>query len=216
MAAFWEYARESQLIKVVRSEYVLWRQTFGHENARHCREDQLAQRSRNLLLLVTSYPFFPYVPFEQIIKNDLFSYFYTALGFDSSHVYCFPLQRAEEFRHRFELEGYTLYCIAIPWTRTNPELAKMFEQELQSLRPASLPPLTVHPGRRGRCLDSGATDKLNQLIAFRLRRAGLSFDQARSRSGSLMVYTSERGWNKAAAAAEDRIKHMLVRPLVNS
>jgi hypothetical protein len=218
MAAFWEYARESQpLIQIVQSEYLSWKQTHGDENARRSWEDHLTRRSRvrDLLLLVTAYPFFPYLSFRRVIEHPVFSRFYTALGFGSSHVYCFPLQRAEEFRPRFQLEGYTLYCIAIPWTRTNRELAKMFERELHALRPAVMPPPQAHSGRRGRCLSDSPLDMLNQLAAFRLGRKGVTFSEANKLAPigvSIRSYQSSEGWNKAVRVAKRRIEKTLEEP----
>jgi hypothetical protein len=218
MAAFWEYARESQpLIQIVQSGYLSWKQTHGDENARRSWEDHLLRRSRvrDFLLLVTAYPFFPYLSFSRVIEHPLFSRFYTALGFGSSHVYCFPLELAQQFRSRAELEGYALYCIAIPWTRTNPELAKMFERGLQALRPAAVPPPTAHPGRRGRCLSGSPLDMLNQLAAFRLGRKGVTFSEAMKFAPigvSIRSYQSSEGWDKAARAAKRRIEKMLEEP----
>ena len=139
----------------------------------------------------------------------MLSRFYTALGFGSSHVYCFPLERAEEFRKRFEVGGYTLYAVAIPPSRTTRELGQMFELEMQALIPPDAPSPTAHPGRRGRCQSGSPLAMLNQLAAFRLERKGFTFSKAREQLVEDCPYVSQKGWKKGVSAARARIENMV-------
>lgn len=215
MAAFWEYARESApLRELVEKEYDSWRETWGDETVVQRWQNELAERfGTDRLLLVTNYPFFPFAPFEQIIKCGAFSRFYTARGFGSASVYCFPLARAEQFRPRFEREGYALYGVAIPWKRTDRELAKMFEQELRTLRPERVPEPAAHPGRRGRSPTESPLDLLNQLAVLRLQRQGVRFQIGLTGVGTKgNSYASRRAWTNAVRAAQERIDNMLKKP----
>ena len=103
------------------------------------------------------------------------------------------------------------YAVSIDWCKTDAEIIA----DLSELIPKLRPPWRVEPkmaGRTGRKLGTGAVDMLNQLGAFRSQRAGLSFSEARH----VTIYTTERGWRKAAITADERIRSMMIRPLFES
>jgi hypothetical protein len=233
VAAFYEYARESELKKFVPA---MRQAAIFESRERDARTAGLRQILIELLTILPLHHFrilydcrgFPEKPFRDA-RHDLDPKCFNSFGVEPVGATSWPalvslrsiasewlseLEYWTKFWGSGDVRGSTLNAISISWKYTNSELTKSFAALLCRIRPQEFPE-PRQAGRKGRRSSSSATDILNQLIAFRLRRAGLSFDQARSYAPSL-VYTSERGWNKAAAAAEDRIRHMLEWRLFSS
>ena len=101
-----------------------------------------------------------------------------------------------------------LWPISIDWGYTNDELASSFRQLIERIRPKQFPE-PKKAGREGRSTGAGITDKLNHLGAFRLDRAGFSFDEA----SRLTIYSSERGWLNAIRMAKTRIANLATHTL---
>jgi hypothetical protein len=231
VAVFYEYARDSdelrEIISAMRRERVFeseWDGAPGELGQKLAKIESVLPPDH--LLILHDCQGFPEKPFRDARHDlDILKYF-NSVGVES--VAAIPWKALVSLRSAVgsqglsELEYWTKYwtdnarartlnAISIPWNYTNAELTESFAKLLSRIRPQNCHE-PRRAGRKGRCSSSGATDILNQLIAFRLRRAGLSFDQARR----LVVYTTEKGWNNAAAAAQERIRHMIVRPLFNS
>jgi len=232
VAAFYEYARESvelrEIVSAMQQARIFESKDWDASTAglRPTLAELLRILPLHHLLILYDCRRFPEKPFRDA-RRDLAPKYFNSFGVES--VGAIPWQALVSLRSAAsqwfsELEywtkflgscdarGRTLNAISISWNYTNPELTKSFAALLPRIRPQEFPE-PRKAGRKGRRPSSGTTDILNQLIAFRLRRAGLSFDQARGYAPGLTVYTSERGWNKAAAAAENRIKHILLPPL---
>ena len=233
-AAFYEYARESvelrEIVSAMQQAKIFESKGWDASTAglRPTPAELLAILPLHHLLILYDCRGFPEKPFRDA-RHDLDPKYFNSFGVEpvgaipwqalvslrsgaAASLGLSELEYWTKFWGSCDVRGRTLNAISISWNYTNAELTKSFAPLLRRIRPPEFPE-PRQAGRKGRRSSSGATDILNQLIAFRLRRAGLSFDQARVWAPNLMVYTSERGWNKAAAAAEDRIRHMLVPPL---
>ena len=101
-----------------------------------------------------------------------------------------------------------LWPISIDWRYTNDELASSFRQLVERVRPKQFPE-PKKAGRAGRSTGAGTFDKLNQLGAFRLDRAGFSFDDG----SRLTEYRSEKGWSNGIRTAKDRIANLATHTL---
>ena len=211
MAAFWEYARESErLIKLAKA--------FGKvafQKSKKAGRKLLAQfegsiRIDELLLLTTE--FFPALPFEDYMRLGLLSKRFEGFtDFGIVDLICKPVETLAASLAADEMEdwlqpGQTLYGLSIPWNYTDHELTSQFGQLLKSLRPVNKPE-PRRAGRAGRASLVHPCDMLNQLGALRLDREGISF------SGSADVtsrrpYTSKKGWSKGIKKARQRIEDM--------
>jgi hypothetical protein len=232
VAVFYEYARESEELRKIVSEM---KRERIFESEEWDASGELGQRLAELssvlppdhLLILYDCRGFPEKPFRDARYDlDIFKHI-SSFGVESvGRIPWEPLtllQRTVMRQGWSELEYWTKYwtndlrrttlnAICIPWNYTNAEIAESFAKLLRRIRPHNFPEPTK-AGRKGRS-SSGATDILNQLVAFRLRRAGVPL--WRARSFGLVMYSTERGWNNAATAAEERIRHILVRPLFSS
>jgi len=231
IAAFYEYARESAELKEIISatrKAGMFRAGFTADIP-----PELLQRLSALssllpidqLLVLHDCNGFPEKAFRDVRQNLEILKHYDSFGVN--HVGTIPwrvlilLRRTYTSAGLTELEywtswtserqGRTLHAISIPWKYTNAELTQSFNRLIGKIRPAQFPE-PKRAGRKGRSSGSGAIDMLHQLAAFRLNRAGFSFDRA----GQFTPYVSKRGWAKAIIAAEERIKHMTRCPFFGS
>src|ERR1700731_4679809 len=86
--------------------------------------------------------------------------------------------------------GRSIHPISIPWNYTNAELTRMFGPIIRRLRPKEFPEPS-RAGRKGRGKSGGGFDLLRQLVAHRLHRQGISFDDPSWRK--FHRYVSKRG-----------------------
>jgi len=230
LAIFYEYARECEEFREI---VLATKRDRVFDSNEWDATSELGQRLAKVelvlpldhLLILYDCAGFPEKPFRDA-RHDL-EILKHIRSFGIESVNCMPWQplillRATAMGEgRSELEYWTKYwtsnvrrrtlnAIVIPWNHTNSELAESFAKLLRRIRPRNFPE-PAKAGRKGRSSSFGATDIINQLIAFRMRQAGVSL--RRARSCGFVIYTSERGWNKAATAAEQRIRHLLVQPI---
>jgi hypothetical protein len=229
LAIFYEYARESAELREI--VLAMKRDRVFDSNEWDCASELGQKLAKIELVLPLDHLFvlydcagFPQKPFRDA-RHDL-EILKHIHSFGIQSVNWIPWQpliglRAAIWQGRGELEYWTKYwtssirrttlnAIVIPWNHTNSELAESFAKLLRRIRPQNFPE-PAKAGRKGRCSSFCATDIINQLIAFRMRQAGVSLRHARS--CGFVIYTSERGWNKAATAAEQRIRDVLVQPI---
>jgi len=98
--------------------------------------------------------------------------------------------------------GRSIHPISIPWQYTNAELSEMFQPIIKRLRPKEFPEPT-RAGRKGRVKSRGGLELLQQLVAYRLTKQGIAFDDRQW--SRFHIYKSKRGFEKAAWAAASRI-----------
>jgi hypothetical protein len=226
IAVFYEYARESEELKqiVAASRHAgIFRP--GNQSGDIPELQQRLGRLHSVLpidqlLVLHDSDGFPEKPFRDARDDLEILKHYDSFGVDSvGRIPWRPLLLLRPFFMNggfselqfwtYEFGGKTLNAISIPWKYTNAELTESFGRLISKIRP-STHPAPSRAGRKGRY--SGAADMLNQLVAFRLHRAGISFDDARP----FTLYMSSRGWVKAIIAAEERIKYMTMRPFFSS
>lgn len=112
-----------------------------------------------------------------------------------------------EFFEKSSVRHSSVHALKISWEYTDRELATLFLSVLPQLRPRESPEPTK-AGRKGRSAGRRVTDMFNQLAAWRLNEAGLDFDEAQCRT----PYTTRKGWLKAVKTADERIRNMTKRP----
>src|SRR5581483_344762 len=105
--------------------------------------------------------------------------------------------------------GRSIHPISIPWQYTDAELIEMFRPMIERLRPKEFlePP---RAGRKGRIKSRGGLELLQQLVAYRLTKHGIEFDDPQWKR--FYVYKSKRGFKDAARAAADRIDSIVKMP----
>jgi hypothetical protein len=208
MAAFWEYARESKDLR-----------DLGESLRKALRKDQDISEIRNRYFnilnveevgLITASIYFPAFPFNEVVERDLIpGPVRTNYQFGVSGISCLPLKEFLSLARQLTWtlpKYYTMHAVFIPWDRTDSELTDTFGELLQGMRPHNQPQ-PRRAGRKGRYSGVSPVDMLNQLVAFRVRREGIPFDEVAEFAG-YKLYQSEKGWRSAALAAAKRIGDM--------
>jgi hypothetical protein len=204
MAAFWEYARESKELRDLAESL---RKALSSDQD----VSEIRNRYSNILELeeiglIIASTYFPAFSFNEQLKLGLPSALHTSYQFGISGIICLPLKEFLSLAR--QLPGplpkhYTAHAVLIPWDHTDSELTDMFGELVQGIRPHNQPqPPRV--GRKGRYSGVSPVDMLNQLVAFRVSRQGIPFDEAAEFAGH-KIYQTEKGWRSAALAAAKRI-----------
>jgi hypothetical protein len=204
MAAFWEYARESNELRDL-AESLRKALRTGKDIS------EISNRYFNILNieevgLITASLYFPAFPFEDVLDRDLIpDLIRTNYQFGISGIICLPfngfLPRGWQLP-----KHYTVHAVAIPWDRTDAELTDMFGELLEGIRPHDQPQ-PRRAGRKGRYSGVSPVDMLNQLVAFRVSREGIALNEVAQFLG-YNLYQSQKGWRSAALAAAKRIGDM--------
>ncbi len=212
MAAFWEYARESDAIRAYIRFIVAWRANKGQVIGPPFTSEYLITLGFDELALLDVPPF-PSSPFKQAFDDKLIpDRLRNNKQFGIGGICSFELESSSLFLRVPPSSNvappYVLYGVGIDWSYTDRKLAGWFENQLKRLRPPDSPE-PRRPGRHGLSSDLAPIEMLNQLAAFRLNRIGLKASQAKEIFGSIDIYQSGRsGWLKAIKAARYRIDRM--------
>ncbi len=170
-----------------------------------------------ILQRIASCPGFPMKPFKDSGYKDLTGYTSAPRLGVAESSWGLILSMREKFEKESQdclevleapSQDQDLRPIVINWTYTNDELASSFRQLVEKWRPKQFPE-PRKAGRSGRSTGAGTLDKLKHLAAFRLDRAGFSFDDA----SPLKLYLSEKGWSKGIHMAKTRIAKIATRTL---
>jgi hypothetical protein len=221
LAAWYEYARESQLlrgrVKALRQARMFRSGASDEAIIRlvtpHSRIISILQI--RLLVCCEDFPIEPFIRAKwnsdtrPMLDNELFGTdgpvalpwtTYSGLkGIDMSGAYA-------EWHLRM---GRSIHPISIPWNYTNAELTRMFGPIIKRLRPKEFPEPS-RAGRKGRSKSLGGLEFLQQLAAYRLNQRGISFDDPTW--AKFHVYKSKRGYQNAAKSAADRINSLMEIP----
>jgi hypothetical protein len=207
MAAFWEYARESKDLRDLAES--LSKALLKDQDISEIRNRYFTILDVEEAALITGSTFFPAFSFIEQLVFGLPGRLRTSYQFGISGINCLPLKESLSFI--MQLPGplpkhYTMHAIFIPWDRTDSELTDMFRELLQGMRPHNQPQ-PRRAGRKGISSSVSPIDMLNQLVAFRVSREGIPFDEAAEFAG-YKLYQTEKGWRSAALAAAKRIGDM--------
>jgi hypothetical protein len=215
MAAFWEYARESEAIKNAMRDCVDQMTQSKEPGKLYLLRDNQILREKEGLVLFLGYLHFPALSFKEMLDGNLLPEgFRNNPQFGIGGIDLFSSVPKDIGKY----SSPPFYLVRIDWTYSNDTLAKIFKDRLRPLRPTDHPE-RKRPGRRGQTSDLAPIDMLNQLAALRLNRAGSNASEAMEelqRLGSRMLYQpGSAGWRKAIKAAQDRIDRMLEVPFFN-
>ena len=224
LAAWYEYARESAVL--IRRVKALRRANMFSSEERERNEEAIREHvtkhlriiSMEQIRLLVCCEDFPAKPFARanwysdtkyMLNNRIFGLdgpvvlpwtaYFGFRGIDMSEVYA-----------RWHLKmGRSIHAISIPWQHTNAELTAMFGPIIKRIRPKEFPE-PPRAGRKGRGRSLGGIEFLQQLVAYRLSRRGIHFDDPNWTE--FHIYKSKRGYEKAAKAAADRISSFTETP----
>jgi len=223
IAAWYEYARESKPL-VERVNALRKAKMFTSvEDAdvavikQHCTRHLLIIPLLQLRLLVCCEDF-PTRPFHRAKWNTQTKHIVSSKFFGTDGPVALPwtayfglkgIDMSDQYAKWHLRIGRSIHPISIPWNYTDAELIEMFRPIIKRLRPKEFPEPT-RAGRKGRIKSRGGLELLQQLVAYRLGKHGITFDDPQWKS--FHVYGTKRGFEKAARAAADRIDSILKIP----